>query len=284
MAETDGQQRDTSVEARFFEAYSDDGLDPELVAIAHGPNPLLPAILLLLVVFAGFMLTQNADDAAYFFVDSQPTELGDVMSWTEGANRRIEEGQLVLPLHRYARLEGVTQRRAVIGDRGFAKLAGVAVIAEMDASLLDETDASRMTVGDYLAFGGEHHVVTEPGRLVKFSELPFRYQRVAGYLSRAFEIEFCGIDADPELIRALRAERERKILMLGEPLGRPATDGEILHALGPACHEVWLFQEGVAPSDHRGAVIVCAGLLLVLLGSIVSLVVWVRRYRAFHRG
>lgn len=283
MAETDGQQRDTELEERFFDAYSDDGVDPELVAIAHGPNPLLPAIMLLLIVFSGFMLSQNLRDVEYFFADSQPAQLGDVMGWTEGANRRMEEGQLVLPLHRYAQLEGVTQRRAVIGDRGFAKLAGVALIAELDASLLDETAGKRLTVGDYLAFGGEHHVVTEPGRLVKFSQLPFRYQRVAGYLSRAFEIEFCGIDADPELIRALRAERDRKILMLGESLGRPATDAEVLREYGPACHEVWLFQEGVAPSDHRNVVIVSAGLLLVFLGSIASLIVWVRRYREFHR-
>ena len=271
----------SEAEAQFFGHFEGEEIDPELVALAHGPNALMPFILILLSVFAAFLMHQYRYDASYYFAKSTPTPLGDVITW-HGDNPRFERGQLVLPENRYVALEGVTQRRALIAQQGYAKLVGVPVFAEVDAALLHETAETARTVGQLLEFGGDRHIVAKPGRLISFSKLPIRYSGVASYLSRTFEVEICGVDTDPELIRALRAERERRILQLHESLGRPATEEEIVRRVGPECQEAWLFQEGVAPSDHRGFLIGFSVLSVVLLLSLGFLGVWIKRYRDFY--
>lgn len=282
MSDSREKQDLSDVEARFFGEYEGEEVDPELVALAHGPNALFPFILLLLIAFSAFLVHQYWRDAAYFFADEQPAVLGDVVSWYSGDNFRVEEGQLVLPENRYAVLEGVTQRRAVVGDRGFAKLVGVPVFAEVDAELLHESSSVARTMGELLDFGGDRHVVQAPGRLISFSKLPIRYRGLEKYFSRVFEMEICGVRGDAELSRVLRSERERQILMLGEDLGRPPTETEILQQVGPACQEAWLYQEGVRPQDHRSYVVGVSVVAVVFLSSLIFLALWIRRYREFH--
>lgn len=277
------KDRDTLVssdaEAEFFG--DEDALDEELVALAHGPNPMIPLILVLLGAFAGFLIVQYWHDALYTLRSSEPEVLGDVLDW-RNEQTLDAEGHFVLPRNRYVQLRGVTQRRAVIGELGYAKLAGVPVFAELDPSLLNERSTSARTYGQMLEFGGERYVVTKPGRLVPFDDLPVRYQHIARYLSHAFEMQICGVDLEPELERALRAERERQVLALGESLGHTPSRKEIVTTLGPTCETAWLFQEGLEPQDHRGFTIAWVAAWLVLFGSIGFLGVWVQRYRAFH--
>lgn len=281
MAEKRKISDSSAAEAEFFARFEGEEVDPELVALAHGPNPMIPLILVLLSVFAAFLMHQYWYDAAYYFARPNATQLGDVVTWRSD-NPRFEAGRLVLPENRYAALEGVTQRRALVASQGYAKLVGVPVFAEVDARLLHERAESARTMGQLLEFGGDRHVVEQPGRLISFSKLPIRYRGIAKYLSRAFEVEICGVEGDPDLIRALRAERERGILQLGERLGRAATELEILQQVGPSCEEAWLFQEGVKPADHRSYLIGFSVVTLVLLASLGFLVVWIRRYRVFH--
>lgn len=281
MADKRNSSERSEAEAQFFGRFEGEEVDPELVALAHGPNALMPFILLLLSVFAGFLMHQYRYEAAYYFAKPTPTELGDVMTWRSD-DPRFERGQLVLPENRYVALEGVTQRRALIAQQGFAKLVGVPVFAEVEAALLHETSETARTVGQLLELGGDRHLVEVPGRLISFDRLPIRYNGIASYLSRVFEVEICGVQADPDLIRALRAERERGILQLNESLGRAASEDEIVRTLGPECQDAWLFQEGVAPSDHRGYLIGFSVLALVLLLSLVFLGVWIKRYRDFY--
>lgn len=268
----------TDAEAEFFGETDSDAIDQELVALAHGPNPLFPVILVLLGAFAGFLIQQYWHDALYTFQDNEPDVLGDVLNW----DTVDEEGQLVVPGNRFVKLRGVTQRRAVIGDLGYAKLSGVPVFAEVDPSVLNERSDSARTYGQMLEFGGERYVVTKPGRLVAFEDLPVRYQTIARYLSHAFEMQICGVDLEPELERALRAERERRVLALSETLGHTPSRQEIVEALGPSCDAAWLFQESLEPKDHRGFTIAWVVAWAVLVGAVAFLVVWIRRYRAFH--
>lgn len=267
-----------SDEAAFF---GEEFLDPELVALAPPPNPLTPIVLLMLGAFAAFLMSQYAHDAAYVLAKDSVIELGDVMTWT-GDNSYSRDGQYLLPENRLARLEGVTQRRAVIGDRGYAKLTGVPIFAEVSVDALDEASQRGRTVGEYLDMGGDRHVVSEPGRLVRFSKLPMRYQAIARYLSRSFEIPLCGVDLDAELLRAFAMERERRIMHLADQIDRDPTPEEISAHIGPPCYDAWLYQEGVRPADHRPYAIGFAVVSLLFLGCIAALVHWVRRFREFH--
>lgn len=271
----------TDAEAEFFGDRQQEVIDDELVALAHGPNPMVPLILALLGAFAIFLITQYWHDALYTLQSSEPEVLRDVLDWRREQGTD-DEGQLSFPRNRFVKLRGVTQRRAVIGQLGYAKLAGVPVFAEVNPSVLNERSTSARTYGQMLEFGGDRYVVNKPGRLVPFDDLPVRYQSIARYLSHAFEMQICGVELEPELERALRAERERRVLDLGESLGHTPSKKEILSALGPTCEPAWLFQESLEPKDHRGFTIAWVAAWLVLLGSIGFLGVWIQRYRAFH--
>lgn len=268
----------SDAEAMFF---GEDSLDPELVALAQPPNPLTPIVLLMLGGFAAFLMAQYAHDAAYVISKNEVVELGDVMTWT-GDNSYVRDGEYLLPENRLTRLEGVTQRRAVIGNHGYAKLTGVPIFAEVSLEALDEASQQGRSMREYLDMGGDRHVVSEPGRLVRFSKLPMRYQAIARYLSRSFEMPLCGVDLDPELLRAFSMERERRIMSLGDQIDREPTPAEIAAHIGPSCYDAWLYQEGVRPADHRPYAIGFAVVSLLFLGCIAALIHWVRRFREFN--
>lgn len=271
----------SEAEAAFFGARSEDAIDEELVALAHGPNPLIPLILILLGLFAAFLIKQYWHDALYTLEPSEAQDVGDVLEWRE-RYESDDEGHLQLPRNQYVKLRGVTQRRAVVGQNGYAKLAGVPVFAEVDPSVLNERSESARTYGQMLEFGGDRYVVEEPGRLVPMADLPVRYQHIARYLSHVFEMNICGVELDADLDRALRAERERQVLALGETLGHTPSRAEVLEHLGPTCEPAWLFQEGLEPRAHRGFLTAWVVAWLVLVGCVGFSFVWVRRYRAFH--
>lgn len=271
----------SDAEAAFFGTRDPDGIDEELVALAHGPNPLIPLILVLLGLFAAFLIKQYWHDALYTLQSADAEDVGDVLEWQDRYDVD-EEGHLELPRNRYVKLRGVTQRRAVVGQRGYAKLAGVPVFAEVDPSVLNERSESARTYGQMLEFGGDRYVVQHAGRLVPMDDLPVRYQHIARYVSHVFEMNICGVELDADLDRALRAERERKVLALGEELGHTPSRQELLEHLGPTCEPAWLFQEGLAPSDHRGFLTAWSVAWFVLFGCVGFSIVWIRRYRAFH--
>lgn len=271
----------TDAEAEFFGHNDETFIDDELVALAHGPNPLIPLILILLAAFAGFLIKQYWNDALYALAAQDPEVVGDVLEW-QNTYPTDEDGHLELPHNTYVQLRGVTQRRAVIGQRGYAKLAGVPVFAEVDPSVLNERSESARTYGQMLEFGGDRYVVESPGRLVRMDALPVRYQHIARYLSHVFEMNICGVDLEADLDRALNAERERKILDLSERLGHAPSKAEVLEQIGPSCEQAWLFQESLKPNDHRGFLIAWTIAWAVLAASIGFLAWWVQRYRAFH--
>jgi len=279
------KDRDTlgqsAAEAAFFGTKDDASIDEELVALAHGPNPLIPLILILLAAFAGFLIKQYWNDALYALESQDATRIGDVLDWKTSFDAD-DEGNLNLPQNQYVQLRGVTQRRAVIGQRGYAKLAGVPVFAEVDPAVLNERSETARTYGQMLEFGGDRYVVEKPGRLVTMDALPVRYQHIASYLSHVFEMSICGVDLEPELDRALRAERERKILDLSQRLGHAPSKAEVLEHVGPACEQAWLFQEGLKPKDHRGFLTAWLIAWVVIAGSFAFLALWIQRYRAFH--
>lgn len=273
---------ESDAEADFFGRADQDAIDEELVALAHGPNPLIPLILLLLAAFAAFLIKQYWNDALYALESEDPTEIGDVFDWPTQFPRD-DEGQQQLPANQYVKLRGVTQRRAVIGHNGYAKLAGVPVFAEVDPSVLNERSDTARTYGQMLEFGGDRYVVEKPGRLVPMDVLPVRYQHIARYLSHVFEMNICGVDLEPDLDRALRAERERQLLDLSERLGHAPSKAEVMQTLGPPCESAWLFQEGLAPKQHRGFLVAWVVAWGVLATAIGFLIVWIQRYRAFYR-
>ncbi len=272
----------TAAEASFFGIqHESETLDQELIDLAPGPNPLFPFILILLAAFSGFLLYQYWAEAMYYFQSSEPVVLGSVLDWER--DRTSLEGTVEsLPQNRVAQLRGVTQRRAIIGRDGYAKLAGVPIFAELDPTLLDEQSRTATTYGEMLEYGGERYVVSKPGRLVPFSKLPVRYKTIARYLSRAFELQLCDVDLDADIRQALQSERERNVLLLAEDLGHTPTEPEIQQHLGAACGVAWLYQEGVMPKDHRNYMIMWLLAWAILIGSCGFLAVWLQRFQKFH--
>lgn len=277
--ETDKPSR---VEEAFFngESFSDE-VDPELVALAEAPSPWTPLLLLLIAFAAGFLASQYASDARYAVSSSRFVELGDVQFWTT-SDQRVYHGELVIPSNRFARLEGVAQRRAVIGGTGYVKLTGVPVFAEVPRDALDDPSRDQ-TFGDFLAYGGDRHSVGLPGRLIAFEDLPRRYSGITRYLAKGFELSLCGVQNDPALTSALRAERERSILALTERLGRLPSEAEELAAVGPECQKAWLYQEGATPAKHRKYLMVFLFLLGVSLVSLGLAARWVYVFRVYQR-
>lgn len=271
-------QRSDAEEA-FFGDYE---VDPELVALAEAPNPWTPLLLLLVAIVAAYLGAQYLGDARYALQSSSRyTTLGDVEFWGT-SNDRFVDGQLVLPSNRYVHIEGVSQRRAALGGLGYTKLVGVPVFAEVSRELLNDPSRSS-TVGDYLAVGGDRHTVGLPGRLVPFDQLPRRYEGITRYLAKAFEMNLCGVEGDPDLLRALRAERDRQILGLNERLGRVASRAEIAREIGPECERAWLYQEGRAPKDHRGYLYIFVFLGLVSALSVGLAIRWMVVFRVWER-
>lgn len=268
------QDQRSHAEEAFF---GSNEVDPELVALAETPNPWTPLLLLLVSIVAAYLAVQYFGDAKYAVSKGTYAELGDVEFW-QSSNSRIVNGELVLPTNRYVRLEGVAQRRAAIGSLGYTKLVGVPVFAEVPKDLLSDPDR-RTTVGDYYAPGGDRHAVSQPGRLVAFEDLPRRYNGIARYLAKSFELNLCGVEQDPGLMRAFRAERDRSILELNERLGRVASSAEVLKELGPECQKAWLFQEGRSPSEHRGYLFVFLFLAIVSVSAFGLAIRWVYVFR-----
>ena len=136
----------------------------------------------------------------------------------------------------------------------------------------------------YLSLGGDRHSVSEPGRLVALSSLPRRYDGVARYLSRAFEMSLCGVSGDADLMRALRSERERSIVALEERIGHAPSRAEVLSEVGPECETAWIFQEGVSPKDHRKYLFIFLFLSAVGVVSLALAGRWVWVFRVRPQG
>lgn len=265
-------------EERFFDLepgapVPDDYVDPELEMIVTPPSMLQPILLVLIILFAGYLLSEFWSEARYALSSDEPVVIGDVVRLQPG-----DDGHYQLPDNRYATLSGITQRRAAVAGRGYAKLAGAPIIAEVSREAIADAPTD-ITFGELVERGGDRYVVSEPGRLVAFSTLPRRYRSILRYLATGFEERYCGVDLAPDLDRAIRVSRQEAIASLQQTRDEPLTEAQITAELGPECKEAWLYQEGAEPQSFRRYVVYVAVFSAAILASLLGLVFWVRRFR-----
>ena len=274
---------DETVEDAFFARSSawegtplpDDYVDPELTSLPVAPNPLQPALLMLLAAFAAFLLTQYVADARYALSSSEAVRLGEAELLPDTAVR----GRLALPDNRYVRLTGITERHLTVGTRGYAKLVGVPIYVEVDAEVL-APPSDDITFGELVLGGSERHVVEQPGRLVSAAALPRRQRAIFAWYSRSFGEVYCDVPAEPAVQRHHDERRSLAEMQLELELGRAPTEAELTDRAGPPCTQVWLLQEGRRPADHRRHLAFVGLFVVIIAVSGWLLVRWIREYRA----
>jgi hypothetical protein len=263
----------STFEDQFFgNAINPDGIDPELARLAGGPSWVTPGLLVLVLVFTGYLAWSSFADLKYALSPSEPLELGRVEEW----GTLTEMPQLLS--HRYASLEGITHRRSVSGDRVFFKLIGDHVYVER----YEIDDRPRLLRGTPRTPSVDTEVRqthTEPGRLVAFEDLDARYEPFVQYYSNGYGVEFCGFTPNDNVRIQLNSERQRAELQLAEELGHRPSAAEFAEANGDEfeCQHGWLLMSGQSPRSMRWLI----GLYVVFTGIIAGCLWFLYRwYRA----
>lgn len=270
----------------WFEAGApvpDDFVDPELENLDTG-NPWAHGVILLMIAaFAVLLAFQYTLELRYFFGPREAIDLN------EGADEplfigdawRDDEGLLEIPSNRYARVNGIPERRSVSGEREFTSLVGSQLYVERTIEddrprILQNTPmpVDRDLESARLLFEGE-------GRVISFRDLPRRYERFIEFYSNGYRLHFCGFEPSEELRSYQFRVRRQAEGDLRDELGREPTEQEVRERAGPAayCQEGYLLIAGEVPGDFWFYPALYVGFALIVGGAVFFVY---RRLRPDH--
>ncbi|MCA9564680.1 MAG: hypothetical protein KC561_14390 [Myxococcales bacterium] len=262
------------------EPVPDDYVDPELLRLASRPSGIELTLWALVMAFAAFLFVVFAPEITYYFADSEPVEIGEVIDLGARLNEDPDYLQSV-GSNVYVSLSGVPSRRAERGDLMFAQLVGAPIFLEQEherAGLPPYLRDLPRTQGPNDGHR-ERFYVEGPGRLIQFNDLGSRYQTLIDFYAQGYGYWFCGEPEtyDEQYVRLIRQEQADA---LRESLGREPNEQELDQAVDERyhCENGYLFQAGVAPKDHLKFLILAIFLGLVELGSALMSVRWFKRW------
>lgn len=259
--------------------------DPELLALAGAstrPSILRPFLMIAVIVLGLWIISDWRQELSYFMLDATPVDLGDAIEFAD--DERVELGHNV-----YVSVRGIPTQRSQSTRYRFFRLVGSPIFVEEKRDDVIEDPLQRELEGD--AKGDVDRTIFQgAGRLMKFSEMPQRYQGLRHYYRSRYNLTFCE-ELTPAkykevehrkrdaIIAQLRAEyseadpeeRARRKLT-PEP---PAELVEELLADDPVCVEAWLLQDDVPPRGHLWYLIATLMFLGFVLLNCVLLVRWV---------
>jgi hypothetical protein len=262
----------SSFEHEFFaSARTTDGVDPELERLGSGPSWFTPALLLLVMAFTAYLGWGSRAEFVYALRQGPALDLGMVEEW------RTLPQPPTLTTQSFVRLEGITHRRSVSGDRVFFKLIGEHVYVEKT----EVDDRPRVLRGMPQTPDVDTEVrpaFTEPGRLIAFSDLPARYEPFIEYYANGYGVHFCGFEPSDAVRIQLSSQRQRAELELADELGRRPSEQEVLDRFGErfACQDAWLVIAGQTPVSLRWMIGVYAVFLGIIAGCLWFVVRWYR--------
>lgn len=253
----------------------DDFVDPELEMLQ--PNEDLavarPMLLLMVMAFAVFLMSQYTNEFFYAFTSNDAIELGAVEELR--FSEEWFDSTYQLPSNRYVALTGIPEAASGSGSRAFYHLLGstivvedVAANAEM-APELENVNAREQTLSN------SYHMLHEaPGRLIAFADLGRSYAEVIVWYSNVTKTHYCGYEPSEELRQHFNTLRGQAEAELYDELGRRPNDEEVDERLGgrDRCQEGYLLVANKAPRDYWFFPLIYAVLGLITLVSAYILV------------
>lgn len=263
--------------------------DPELIALAGAGNSsiLRPILMLAVIVLGAWIISDWRTELEYFASSSEPVALGNA---TEFALR--EDAIASLPHNRYVSITGIPTQRSQAERYRFFRLVGAPIFVEEKRDDIIEDPLERELQGDVK--GEVDRTMYEgSGRLLKFSEMSARYGGLRYYYESNYQLRFCE-SLTPQQIEELRnqkrdgyvagliAEYEAATpeVRIAKKLSNPPNADLVEQLLDddPVCHDMWLLQTDVKPSNHIWYVVVSLLFLAFMTFNAVMIVRWVRDF------
>jgi hypothetical protein len=285
---------------------SEDEVDEELVALANeqrSQSILQPVLFMAVIALGVWVISDWWPDIEYFFSARQPVEVGSV---TEFASKRAKDPDWEpdLPNNRYVSLSGVPTRRSASEKYRYFKLIGSSIFVEQPHTNAPEGSGGSGKVGDLdsprrslrnlrSGLGPDRTYFEGKGRLMKFSEMPQRYQGVRTYYRKNYGTRFCGLMTDQEIER-LRDVRRNAIVETWQDryneaspeerqeknLKKRPSEEEIREILqrDPVCIDAYLLRSTVSPTDNWWYLLIAGFFGLFMLVNAYWLVRWFMRF------
>lgn len=258
-----------------------------LVGAGARPSILRPILMGIVIALGVWIISDWRTELEYFASSSEPTSLGTATDFAIDVSK-IEE----LPHNRYVSISGIPTQRSQSERYRFYRLIGAPIFVEDRRDDVITDPIERELQGDVKG-EVDRTMYSGAGRLVKFSEISERYHGLRYYYESRYQLRFCEA-LTPSQVTELR--RQKRDLIIAELISdyQQATpeeriakklsaepDAQLVEQLlddDPVCHELWLLQDGVKPSDHIWYVVVSLVFALFMLFNAVMIVRWVRDF------
>ncbi len=269
-----------------------DNTDPELIALAGtGERPsLLRPILMIAVIVLGFWIISDwQTELEYFLSDSTPIELGEGTDFATDPDD--PDAAPDLPHNRYVSIRGIPTQRSQSARYRFFRIVGAPIFVEQERDDYIEDPLERELAGNK---GDVDRTYYEgAGRIVKFSEIPGRYQGLRQYYRTRYNQAFCE-ELTPVQIEEIEARKRDAIRAQWRAEWEEATAEErerakmeaepsdeqmkMLLAADPPCVEAWLIQDGTSPRDHWWYLAASLMFAVFMVVNVVMLGKWIRAF------
>ena len=253
----------------------EDGIDPELEALPAQINWFRPILMIIVIIFAGWVATKFQSELTYFFSSSEPVAIDDVTEQADAIN------DIDLPNNRYVSIRGFPTRSSLSCDPpiSYFKLVGGQFYIERDIEVEMTPMACRTKRRERNPKVKALEHFQGSGRLISFDKLNKRYRGFMAFYENNYNDRFCAIMTDAKKKARLdfmteinrekfKAERERypseaelKALMDSEPL----------------CHKAYLIQADDDPMSFWPYFAVTLFLGALMLWNLFLLLRWTQR-------
>lgn len=261
-----------------IDGFFEDGIDPELEALPAQINWFRPVLMIVVILFAGWVITKFQTELEYFFSPTEPLELGAA---TDFADDPAQTKLSAIPHNRYVSISGIPTRGSLSCDPAvrYFKLVGEHIYVEEPAAEELSAIACRAKSKEANPKVNTAPMFSGAGRAVDFEQLGNRYNGFLTFYERSYEDRFCAImtpakqEARLKFLRQLLREQHKT------EQGNYPTDGELKRLLAKErlCVRAVLIQAGEDPHSYWPYLAVCAVLVLIMVWNVFLLVQWTRR-------
>ncbi|MBH24114.1 MAG: hypothetical protein CMH57_06615 [Myxococcales bacterium] len=265
-------------------AFFDDGIDPELEALPTQINWFRPVLMIVVIFFAGWVVTKFQTELEYFFSSTEPIPLGAATDFADDPDqKKLTE----IPHNRYVSIDGIPTRGSLSCDPAvrYFKLIGEHIYVEEPVEEELSAIACRARSKEANPKVNTAPIFSGAGRAVHFEQLGNRYNGFLTFYERSYEDRFCATMTPAKKEARLKFLRQLLREQIKAEKGNYPPDAEVERLLAGErlCVRAVLIQAGEAPHSFWPYLAVCIVLGLIILWNVYLLVTWTRRTIALTR-